>query len=241
MSGGPYNEDLFDEAVARLRETECYWEQQLEYALGHPADLALDFDALGGRYELVRPFVHRAVAGALGALSKVGFDPATRTMLGDAVHCVIITASAPGQGYGVGLGDRLMLLQAPLAEGPEDPVAEFEAAIRRALAPADRYARIALEMARLERVLRDAGLWPGEPPPRPIEVKGAFGCENMAFTQWLAWVLIPRLCEIIEQRGTFPASSQLATYAIRELSSLGGENEVYEVLDAIDKLVNSPG
>lgn len=246
MTPSPPNDDLFAEAIFHLRQQECHWEQQLEYALGHPADLAMDYDALHERYELVRPFIHRILTGTLGALSKVGFDPALRAQLSARVNCVIVTVSAPGQGYSVGFADQLVLFQGPLTEGPEDPAAAFEAELRRALNQAesasppmaDLYERAGRELARLDKVLREVGLWPGEKPPGPLEVRGAFGCENMTFAQWLAWVLMPRLREIIDQRGDFPANSQLAVYAARELNGLPGEGDVHAVLAAIDELAS---
>jgi uncharacterized protein YqcC (DUF446 family) len=95
-----------------------------------------------------------------------------------------------------------------------------------------------MAMLRLEAVMRSAGIWPGKQPAGEIEVRGAFGCENMSFAQWLAWVLIPRLRDIVDERGEFPEGSMLGPYAIREFSGLPGEAEVHDVLYAIDELIN---
>lgn len=236
MTTDPNSGDLYDEAIWRLKQNYDNWKMQLDYAVGHPCDLAIDFDCLRERYELVRPFVHRAIAGALGAMAKVGFDPAMRAALGASVSCLVVTASWPGQACSAGISARLLLLAAPLEDGPEDPTEALAAEIRRTLFPADPYQRAEREIVRLEWVLRQAELWPGEPPPGPLEVRGAFGCENMSLAQWLAWVLLPRLGEISATRGEFPRSSALAIHAAREFSGLPGEGEIHEVLRAIDEL-----
>lgn len=307
MTGESRNEPLFDDAVARLRESECYWRDPLEYALGHPTDLVVDYDSLGGRFDLVQPFVHHAVAGALGAIAKVGFDPASREPLGAAVQRVAIAASSAGQDLGVTIEDGLLTVRWSLDDGGPDGggedaaqrTAKIEEAIRRALSrtdsrepaapceslpptrgtadscetvascepvapraptPAHRetlapreaaasrelpsassddpYERAAMEMLKLEAALRNAGIWPGKKPASEIEVQGAFGCENMSFAQWLGWVLIPRLRDIVDERGEFPEGSMLGPYAIRECNGLPGEAEVRDALYAIDELIN---
>jgi uncharacterized protein YqcC (DUF446 family) len=102
----------------------------------------------------------------------------------------------------------------------------------------DVYQRAEYYMAKLEQVMHNVGLWPGDKPEGPIEVKGAFGCENMAFQQWLAWILIPRVREVIAERGEFPEGSQVAAYCIREFDGAPGGGEVHDVLSQFDDLVN---
>ncbi len=45
----------------------------------------------------------------------------------------------------------------------------------------------------------------------------------MAFSQWLQFVFIPNVRAIIAQRGTFPASSQVGAYAVREFDTYGDD------------------
>lgn len=91
---------------------------------------------------------------------------------------------------------------------------------------------------RLESSMRDNEIWPGAPPPGPIQIKGAFGRENMAFEQWLAWVFLPRLRQIVAQRGDFPPGSQVAAYAVREFDGRPECQPATDVLIQIDELVN---
>ncbi len=90
----------------------------------------------------------------------------------------------------------------------------------------------------LEASLKECDLWPGKKPPGEIEVRGAFGCENMAFNQWLAWVLISRVKEIVETRGEFPNGSNVAAYAVREWDGVDYGRTV-EVLSNFDDAINA--
>jgi uncharacterized protein YqcC (DUF446 family) len=96
-------------------------------------------------------------------------------------------------------------------------------------------------MVRLESVLRASGLWPGDNPDGPVEVKGAFGCENMPCEHWLAWVLIPRVRQIIAERGDFPDGSAVGAYAVRAFDGLPGAAEVIGLLSEFDDRINNLG
>ena len=103
----------------------------------------------------------------------------------------------------------------------------------------DNYQKAADFMTQLEKTLRDADRWPGDKPAGEIEVRGAFGSENMSFMQWLAWVLIPRVRQIIAEKGKFPSASQIASFAIRELDGDPACGEIHDVLYEFDAFINS--
>ncbi len=58
----------------------------------------------------------------------------------------------------------------------------------------------------------------------------------MAFEQWLAWILIPRVKGIVATGDSFPAGSMVGTYAVRELD---GANvpEVVTLLCEFDQFI----
>lgn len=283
MTGDERNDQFFAEALSHLRnEAEGFWRQQLELLLGHPVELTVGYESLGGRYELVQPFVHQAVAGTLTALSRLAFDPARGGPLRAAVVRVVIVAGKEGEECDVTIADGALTSRVPLGPDGSDPTPSIDAAIRHAVyyvvyPDADRilnqdaavvespvdfdaaesdmpagesqshfaapvgnvYERATQLIAQLEDAMRETELWPGAKPDGPIEVKGAFGSENMTFGQWLAWVLIPRVQEIVAERGEFPKGSMLGPYAVRELDGFAGLSEVHEVLYAIDELASS--
>jgi uncharacterized protein YqcC (DUF446 family) len=252
------NAENFRGAVEHLRSVEDAWRQQLEFALGHPAALHLDYDALNGNYDLVQPFIHQALSGALGAISMVGFDPAWKPKIAVAQQ-IVITLPPAGEETSATMDGETLVVRVKLGpEGPP-PVAAVAAAIKAALGgdgvpaapaqaaadpwspappPADPYATADEFMTRLEAALREVELWPGEKPPGPLEVKGAFGSGNMAFEQWLAWVLVPRVRQIVAERGDFPNGSAVATYARRALDGVPGADRVVDVLYEFDTFVD---
>jgi len=120
----------------------------------------------------------------------------------------------------------------------DDEDGESVQAAHDAAAPNDRYAQAADYMDRLEHVMKEQDLWPGDMPAEEIEVKGAFGSENLAFEQWLGWVLIPRVREIVETRGDFPNGSAVAAYAVRAFDGYPNAGPVNDLLFSFDEFVN---
>lgn len=265
------NSEPFRDAVARLRQTEADWQLQADLAVGHPTKLVVDFDSLGGRFERVGPFVNGAIAGVLGALCKVGFDPARRSALSAAVWRVTIAAAGEGEALRVEMKDDALRVQVPVAAGQAEATGAIARAIEGLLgvpaSPApgasgggrrvaaalvwgdekqrgraslsDPHVLAGEYMDRLEAAMRGAGVWPGEKPAGDVEVKGAFGSENMPYERWLAWVLIPRVREIASARGAFPAGSAVGVYAVRALNGLPGAGEVIDVLTEFDEFIES--
>jgi uncharacterized protein YqcC (DUF446 family) len=71
---------------------------------------------------------------------------------------------------------------------------------------------------RIEAELKQIGVWDSEPPPpAAFQSKKAFFGDTMSFYQWLQFVLLARVRDIVAQRGAFPKSSSVGAYAIREL------------------------
>jgi uncharacterized protein YqcC (DUF446 family) len=70
--------------------------------------------------------------------------------------------------------------------------------------------------------MKAAGLWSEEPlPPGAEQFRQAFGADTMSFSQWLQFVLVPRVQTLVEQRGPFPGSSSVAVRAVKELDGQG--------------------
>jgi uncharacterized protein YqcC (DUF446 family) len=102
--------------------------------------------------------------------------------------------------------------------------------------------RLALDHAdRLERTLREGGLWPGAPPPGGFVVEGAFGSLSLAPEEWLAWVLIPRVRHIARDRGIFPPRSRTAPWAVRAFDGHPAQRTLIEVLGDLDEWIDGMG
>jgi len=92
----------------------------------------------------------------------------------------------------------------------------------------------------IEIELKRLGRWSSQmPSDEAFENMGAFGANTMSFEQWLQFVLIPRIREIIEMKSDLPASSHLATYAVRYFDGDYEADPLRELLHQLDDLINS--
>lgn len=256
------NDTLFRDAIASLESAVPAWRMQLELIFNRSTPITVDWDSLGGDYGLVNGMVHIGVVESLNAITVVAFDPAYKDRLGTLAHSVRIQHAAD-----MPIGRRVSLDGCELnfhldasreRHGPPDNsiANELRALLDSHLSshtpaePAavasssDRWSRQSRSrtaityMDQLEAAMRAHNLWPGEPPEGPLEVVGAFGCENMPFEHWLAWVLIPRVKSIAASGGDFPSASAVGAYAIRALDGTHA-NEVINVLSEFDSFIGN--
>ena len=86
----------------------------------------------------------------------------------------------------------------------------------------------------IEAELKALGRWSNE---RPAEEKfvdmGAFGMRTLAPEQWLQFVLVPRIREIVSSGGEFPKDSAVATWAVRNFD---GDDEAGKLLTLLNDL-----
>ena len=81
----------------------------------------------------------------------------------------------------------------------------------------DKYARVAELTDRIEAEMKRIGFWCTVPPtPEQMSFKRAFAMDTMAYHQWVQFVLIPRVRDIVASRGAFPPASNVGIQAIRE-------------------------
>ena len=72
-------------------------------------------------------------------------------------------------------------------------------------------------IAAIEAEMKSIGMWQTTPlPPAAMNFKKAFAMDTMAYSQWLQFIFIPRVKQIIAQHGNFPSSSSVGAQAIRE-------------------------
>ena len=92
---------------------------------------------------------------------------------------------------------------------------------------------VELELKRLNR-------WQSEMlPAEKFENMGAFGSNTMAFEQWLQFILIPRIRQIVRDHDEFPSDSMLGTYAVRVFDGDHEATRLIGLLCAIDQLITS--
>ena len=99
------------------------------------------------------------------------------------------------------------------------------------------YARAQDKIAELKAELRGLGYWQTDPlRPEQYQFKQAFGTDTMAFTQWLQFVLIPRVRAIINNQEEFPDTNQVGAQAVREFDGVPEARGLVALLSEFDAL-----
>ncbi len=81
------------------------------------------------------------------------------------------------------------------------------------------------------------GRWSAQRPPDEKFVDmGAFGMKTLAPEQWLQFVLLPRVREVVKEKGEFPESSNVAVWAMRNFDGDPDADHLQSLLRDFDAL-----
>ena len=96
------------------------------------------------------------------------------------------------------------------------------------------------KIEQIENEMKQAGFWQSEPlAPEQYDFRAAFAMDTMAFSQWLQFIFIPRVKEIIDTKGEFPSESQVAAQAVREFDGVTEASTLVNLLSEFDDLFDS--
>lgn len=71
-----------------------------------------------------------------------------------------------------------------------------------------RIALLAEQLLLIERELRALGWWEQEPPnAEALASQEPFCVDSLRFEQWLQWILLPRMKQLLEDGATLPTAS----------------------------------
>jgi uncharacterized protein YqcC (DUF446 family) len=100
------------------------------------------------------------------------------------------------------------------------------------------YEAVATQLDAIEAEMKRIGYWQDTPlDPEQYDFRAAFAGDTMAFPQWLQFIFIPNVRRIVNTRGTFPPSSQVGAYAVREFDTYGEETyPLTSLLSEFDRL-----
>ena len=86
------------------------------------------------------------------------------------------------------------------------------------------------------------GAWRDDPPPASaFASEQAFLADTMTFFQWIQWVLLVRIRDIVEEKSEFPGRSQVGTYGVREFDGYDEASGLVELLCAFDSYIETGG
>jgi uncharacterized protein YqcC (DUF446 family) len=96
---------------------------------------------------------------------------------------------------------------------------------------------VASRLQLIEDEMKRINFWQDTPiDPAAMNFKKAFAMDTMAYTQWLQFIFIPRVKQIIAEHGKFPSSSSVGTQAIREFDGQDQANNLVTLLCEFDAL-----
>jgi uncharacterized protein YqcC (DUF446 family) len=99
------------------------------------------------------------------------------------------------------------------------------------------YERAAEAIQQIETELKKIGWWREDSlPEAAFRFEKAFARDTMTFSQWLQFILIPRVRGIIENQGEFPGQSQVGTQAIREFDGCAEASDLVDLLCRFDQI-----
>ncbi|MCK9563193.1 MAG: YqcC family protein [Bacteroidales bacterium] len=101
--------------------------------------------------------------------------------------------------------------------------------------------QLANELLDLEAALRRLRLWHDiAPPPSALASTAPFACDALLFTEWLQFIFIPRLGELVAAGAPLPASCDVTPMA-EEYFKANGQYcaPVLMILARIDQLVTN--
>jgi uncharacterized protein YqcC (DUF446 family) len=102
---------------------------------------------------------------------------------------------------------------------------------------AQRYAHAAELAAQIEAEMKAIGCWSEQAlPESAYDFRQAFAMDTMAFSQWLQFILIPRVRQIIAAQDEFPSQSMVGVQAVREFDGDARAGRLVSLLSEFDGL-----
>lgn len=98
------------------------------------------------------------------------------------------------------------------------------------------YQAVEAKINAIEAEMKRVGMWQEQPlSPDQLDVHTAFGQGKLSFEQWLQFILLSRVREIIAARGRWPSGSQVALQAFREWKMWGCEDQYDDLLRLLEE------
>ncbi len=107
------------------------------------------------------------------------------------------------------------------------------------MAPQPDYVQLATLARGIEAELKALHAW-SDPPlnPEKLNDMGAFGSNTMSFEEWIQFILLDRINQIIESKDTLPSESMVAVYAVRQFDGMDDYNNLLDLLQQLDDMCN---
>lgn len=106
----------------------------------------------------------------------------------------------------------------------------------------DQHIAVAQALFTLEGELRRLDLWEEEmPSSEALASTQPFAVDTLSFPQWLQFIFIPRLYQLVEHRSSLPGNSGIAPMAEEYFKTLNFNSaELVAQLETLDQLLSKP-
>lgn len=90
----------------------------------------------------------------------------------------------------------------------------------------------------IEQAMREGGYWHTEvPSPAAMASRTPFCADTLSFTQWLQFIFIPKMRDLLESGAALPAHSGIAVMAEQKLDANPAREILLTQLRAFDTLI----
>lgn len=105
----------------------------------------------------------------------------------------------------------------------------------------DRLPAIADQLLLIEQEMRGIGLWGSETPsPERLSSHEPFCVDTLALEEWLQWIFLPRMKQIVESGADLPAASGIREIAEEAYAAEGARVlRLLEALGEFDRLITA--
>jgi len=107
----------------------------------------------------------------------------------------------------------------------------------------DPYQRIPELMKEVEREMRVLGLWSSRSPkPQALASTMPFCYDTLELSEWLQWIFLPRLRQLLDQDLPLPAKSGIAPLVeiwIKERGLEQGTGQLLRIIQEFDEVFSS--
>lgn len=101
----------------------------------------------------------------------------------------------------------------------------------------DRYRQCQQLLAQLEAVMQAHDLWETTPPSRAaLQSTEPFAIDTLSCTQWLQWIFIPKMGQLVQAQLPLPAAFAISPYIEEAMKMQAGCDSVLAVTREIDQL-----
>lgn len=100
--------------------------------------------------------------------------------------------------------------------------------------------RVRMKLEEIEKEMKESGIWQSAPlAPEAYAFTRAFAGDTMAYSQWLQFIFIPRVREVVDGHGDLPPTSSVGAQAVREFDGYDAAAGLANLLAEFDEIIES--